>query len=389
MGDVLNRGSKDRPRWYVRFVDVDGQRKQRASHQPSRIAAQRFLAAIEARIAAGKVGIDEPTTEDLERRTITIKAVYARFIDEYAPPTIKDLHDYRSQTRAVFNVRILPALGARAAANVTRGDVERLRDDLTRRGYAAGSVRWTMSRLSRLYVWARRVGHIACDNPVSGIELPPPTCSLDYLSKAEVAGLLAYAEIHAPSLHPMIAFCVFSGARKGEAFGARWSDIDFDAGRVDINRSYELRPKSGKARHIPLHHELAIVLRRWRERCPRTSAGLLFPVEVSAGVYRMGNSQDILGLATIMEAASCHVPDKPWHSLRHTFASHAVMRGVSLYTVQRLLGHATSAMTERYSHLAPQHLAAELARLDFDVTTAKVLDIDDERQRRAAQAAVE
>jgi site-specific recombinase XerD len=45
-----------------------------------------------------------------------------------------------------------------------------------------------------------------------------------------------------------------------------------------------------------------------------------------------------------------------FHTLRHTYASWLVMRGAPLYTVQRLLGHQTSAMTERYSHLAPDHL---------------------------------
>src|SRR5262249_40072652 len=45
-----------------------------------------------------------------------------------------------------------------------------------------------------------------------------------------------------------------------------------------------------------------------------------------------------------------------FHTLRHTFASHAVMSGVDLHTLSRLLGHRTLQMTMRYSHLAPSHL---------------------------------
>ena len=45
-----------------------------------------------------------------------------------------------------------------------------------------------------------------------------------------------------------------------------------------------------------------------------------------------------------------------FHTLRHTFASWLVQEGVSLYVVQRLMGHKSIRMTERYSHLAPDNL---------------------------------
>ena len=48
---------------------------------------------------------------------------------------------------------------------------------------------------------------------------------------------------------------------------------------------------------------------------------------------------ELLGLPELLRAARCHTPDKPWHALRHTFAAHAVMSGIPLYTVKELLGH--------------------------------------------------
>jgi site-specific recombinase XerD len=45
-------------------------------------------------------------------------------------------------------------------------------------------------------------------------------------------------------------------------------------------------------------------------------------------------------LPELPRGARCHTSDKPWHALRHTFAAHAVMSGIPLYTVKELLGHA-------------------------------------------------
>ena len=68
MGDVYNRGSKDRPVWYCRYKDADGRRKNRPTHMPTKAGAMRFLAQIEERIAGGRVGIPDKTDEERRRK---------------------------------------------------------------------------------------------------------------------------------------------------------------------------------------------------------------------------------------------------------------------------------------------------------------------------------
>ena len=53
------------------------------------------------------------------------------------------------------------------------------------------------------------------------------------------------------------------------------------------------------------------------------------------------------------------------HDLRHTFASWLVMNGTPLFEVSQLLRHASIQMTERYAHLAPDHLQNAIANLGF------------------------
>ena len=60
------------------------------------------------------------------------------------------------------------------------------------------------------------------------------------------------------------------------------------------------------------------------------------------------------------ERTGLHTPGQLTHILRHTFASHYMMQGGNILTLQRILGHGDIKMTMRYSHLAPDHFATVL-----------------------------
>jgi integrase len=188
----------------------------------------------------------------------------------------------------------------------------------------------------------------------------------------------------------MVATAIYCGLRKGELFGLRWSCVHLDAGRLDVLHSYNGLPKAGEKRHLPMHPELVRVLRSWQPLCPATPQRLVFPVSGprsgrTTGGYRMGSREDVHGLLDLLTAAECHWPadGKPWHMLRHTFAASMVMAGVSLYTVQRLWGHRSPSMTQRYAHLAPEFMAGEVSRLAFPrPSVAGVADLAEERRRR-------
>lgn len=62
-----------------------------------------------------------------------------------------------------------------------------------------------------------------------------------------------------------------------------------------------------------------------------------------------------------------------WHLLRHTFASRLAARGVPIFTIQKLLGHSTVLMTERYAHLAPSSFQDAVMVLDQEPSARTVM----------------
>ncbi len=108
MGDIVRwAGGGKFLGWYIRYRDVDGQSRQKASHQPTKALAGRMLLEIEARVARGMVGIPEaaPKVEPM-----SVAALCERFLGEFASPRVKDLGRYRSGARTALN-RVLRHIG--------------------------------------------------------------------------------------------------------------------------------------------------------------------------------------------------------------------------------------------------------------------------------------
>lgn len=128
-----------------------------------------------------------------------------------------------------------------------------------------------------------------------------------------------------------------TGLRRMEGLMLRRRWIGNEA--MKILSTDEQRTKSGKWREIPLTDGAHAAL----EELPR-------------GEYVLPRMQPAsLSRACINDARRAGL-DGGVHTLRHTYISHLVMAGVPIRTVQKLAGHASVAVTERYSHLAPDHL---------------------------------
>jgi len=155
-------------------------------------------------------------------------------------------------------------------------------------------------------------------------------------------------------LKPMVLVAMNTGLRFGELTRLRWVDVSLtDGPGLTVQAAYS---KTGDSRHIPLNATAKTTLKVWKAQMTDTS-GLVFAT-------RTGDRIKNLRKAWTVVLSKAKIKDFRWHDLRHHFASRLVGAGCDLNTARELLGHKSLDMTVRYAHLAPEHKAAAVARLD-------------------------
>jgi integrase len=159
-----------------------------------------------------------------------------------------------------------------------------------------------------------------------------------------------------PHLRVLVYLAYFTGGRRGELFNLRWGAVDFALGQVAILASTSKTPKT---RYIPLHDTLRHILKEWHNAQGKPGDDVLIVPSPVDGASKLATVRR--SWANLCKRAG--VQNFTFHCLRHDFASRLVQRGRPLYEVQKLLGHSTITLTERYSHLAPDNLRSAVEAL--------------------------
>ncbi|MFC1863786.1 tyrosine-type recombinase/integrase [Thermodesulfobacteriota bacterium] len=159
-------------------------------------------------------------------------------------------------------------------------------------------------------------------------------------------------------LYRIVVCAINTGMRRGEILGLKWRQIR--NGFIYLEKT-----KTKNKREIPINDDLEKVLKDIRKDEGLTSEYVF--TYAKRKFHRIDCAfRSALGRALI--------DDFKFHDLRHTFASHVIMRGGSLKDVQELLGHRDMRMTLRYAHLSQEHKknAVNLLNGLTDSTTSNV-----------------
>ncbi|GAB4371897.1 MAG: site-specific integrase [Deltaproteobacteria bacterium] len=293
-------------------------------------------------------------------------------LKEYPKTTIEDLcKKYREwakgHLRSVSYKTHLPIIEEyfkkRLISTITEADVESFRKERMDTPTRSGGKRKN-STLNRELATLARLFNLGIKwdltdrNPAAKAKpLPETRGRTRFLSVEEAGRLLEAAPRH---LRPILIMALETGMRRGEIMNLRWSDVDRKNGTIFIAES-----KNGCSRHVPMSNRL----RKTLDSLPRRlGTDHVFTGHIrntpAEGKRRRPLNQPIgkVGepfhdVRTSFERAcmKAGIENFRFHDLRHTAASHMVMAGVPMKTVGEILGHKAATMTERYSHLTPEH----------------------------------
>lgn len=144
--------------------------------------------------------------------------------------------------------------------------------------------------------------------------------------------------------------------RLGEILNMQWAWIDKNQNLIIIKNSENFTTKSKKERIIPIHQKVKKIL-------DQQSINNVSSYVFNTGSVNCLNSEYVSKqFKKALRAAKLN-DDIHFHSLRHSFASNLVQRGVNLYVVKELLGHEDIKTTQVYSHLTQSSLSTAIAIL--------------------------
>lgn len=349
---------KGKKTYFLYYRTKDGQQRRPAigAHGPVRPEAARDIA--RRWLAEVAQGRDPSLTRSNDRVAPTVQALCDRYLSDYAEP-----HKKASSVegdRRLIDLHLLPAIGTKKVAAVTRADFSALHHSLKRKPYAANR---TLALASKMFSLAERWGmRPEGSNPAKNIDRFREEKRQRFLSREEVARLWvvlaseeASAKVSANAI-AAIKLLVLTGRRLNEVLGLEWDWVDLDAKVL---------------------------------RLPDTKSGALLVSLGDAAVKLLAELKESAGdsryvIPSRRNAKSLVNLQKPWrrlrtlanlenvriHDLRHTFASVGAGMGMSLHMLGRLLGHTQAATTSRDAHLAQDPvrtaadaIGAELMRL--------------------------
>ncbi len=218
------------------------------------------------------------------------------------------------------------------------------------------TVNITLRSLQAAIEKAVQWGYIG-SNPFKGVrQIRTPEGNEPFMQTKEIRKLFKVME---PGIYrSFISTALYTGMRVTEICNLKWEDVDFQHHKIYVKNTNGFSTKSKKDRTIPLHPRAQVTLKG----IERNGSPFIFLKETGEIM-----DKDLMNKVFKRYCKRAGLDERyHFHTLRHTFASHLAMKGVSLYFIQKMLGHQSMQTTARvYAHLQPEPLLEAVKQLRF------------------------
>ena len=235
---------------------------------------------------------------------------------------------------------------------VTRRMISSFIADLAESGISSRSINRKLSSIQSFYSFLVKEGALE-SNPAKSIQRPKTSLHLPSVMRSDQIKQLFDPASFSDDFDGKRTFAILSvlyacGLRRDELINLKVSDIDFSSGQLKV------LGKRNKERIIPIAGELIYVLNQYlnERNALSSSSPYLFLTAKRQKLYPSlvyDCVKNYLSKVTTMEKRSPHV-------LRHTFATHLLNEGANLQSIKELLGHASLATTQVYTHTSLEKL---------------------------------
>jgi len=319
--------------------------------EEARTIAQRWLNDV-------SQGGDPSAQKTLMKAMPTVKELFERYMKEHAP---RKKEGSRKEDQRLLRQYILPTLGDLKVSSVMREDILKLQHAIHQLSTTANRV---LSLLSKAFNLAELWGYRAdASNPCRHVQKYAETKRERFLSQEEITRLMAVLdaeEKEGKELPPVlcaIRLLLLTGCRLNEILRLSWQEVDFDKSCLFL-----LDSKRGK-RTIYLSPPAVELL----QNIPREKD---HPY-VIAGKNKHSHLINLQKpWRRIRKKAG--LEDVRIHDLRHTFASVAAAKGLSLPVIGALLGHSQTQTTARYAHLVGQPLLEAVGKVGESIHVRRI-----------------
>lgn len=243
-------------------------------------------------------------------------------------------------------------LGAeRTLDSISTNDIDDFVKHLRAKKNGPATINRKLASLSAMFTDALDRG--GCGKKPRIIRQPEPTHRVRYLSPEEEQLLLTLLQQWAQVVvMEAVIVLLDTGMRVGELLAMQTRDIDLKANIISIWQN-----KGDLPRSVPMTDRVRTII---SSRLERSRGLVFFDLGRETLRYYWDRARSAMGL----DDDDQFVP----HALRHTCATRLVQSGVSLFIVQKILGHSSITVTERYSHLSDRELRGAI-----DVLQGKVI----------------